>query len=187
VAGILASSAAIASNALLRFGERRANQVIASRAAAVECAQRLRGTAVTGSAGCPGNEAIPIVFMSAALMPAISLHVETSQAFYGTPALLNRTWIFKSLNRRWATTKCALGLNLVVNAGESCDEYPFASTYQGGPLSTVAGVPLTENWLQGGILSWFYAACRVAPDVPYFNEFVVIPVLAAPTAFQCGG
>jgi RHS repeat-associated protein len=186
-AGIIASSAAIATNALLRFGERTAQQVIASRAAARECANRYRGTAVTGTLDCPGNEAIPLVFMAASQMPAISLHVQASQQL-GRPALLNRTWVLKDFNRRVARMKCQLGIDVMLNAGESCDEYPFASTYQGGFSSTVAGVPLIENHIQGGVLSIFYTFCRVVPEVPYFNEFLVIPVLAVPPTktFQCG-
>ena len=182
VAGV---SGAIAPVAMAVLSKQK-NSVIASRAAAAQCAARYRDTAVTGNISCAGNTSIPIVFMSAApLMPTISAHVAASQSIYGRPSVLRRSWIFKDLNRRWATSKCGIGLDLVVNAGTSCDEYPFASSYEGGPLSTVAGVPLAENWYQGGVLSWFYASCGVLPDIPYFNEFVVIPVLSTTQTHQC--
>jgi len=38
----------------------------------------------------------------------------------------------------------------------SPDEYPFASTAQGGAGAQVQGVPLAEQRIQGGILSSFY-------------------------------
>ena len=38
----------------------------------------------------------------------------------------------------------------------SCDEYPFASTYEGGKGATIAEVPLKENQSQGGQLNAFY-------------------------------
>jgi hypothetical protein len=42
-------------------------------------------------------------------------------------------------------------------AGEqSPDEYPFASTYEGGSGAQVLGVPLAEQRIQGGSLSRFY-------------------------------
>ena len=183
---LAASAAGLATSALLRVGVRSSQQVIASRVMAMECARNARGKALTGPLSCPGNTAIPIVLMSGTQMPAISLHVEASQLL-GRPSLLRRTWLLKDSNRRVAMTKCRLGSELVFNAGESCDEYPFASSYEGGYSSTVAGVPLVENLIQGGVLSSFYGLCRVVPDVPVFNEFVVIPVLATPRSFQCGG
>jgi hypothetical protein len=53
----------------------------------------------------------------------------------------------------------------------SCDEYPFASTGQGGAGSSTRGVPLWENWLQGGLLSAFYFGMR--PGEPF--AVVVVP------------
>lgn len=38
----------------------------------------------------------------------------------------------------------------------SPDEYPFASTLQGGAGARVAGVPLQEQRIQGRVLSRFY-------------------------------
>ena len=38
----------------------------------------------------------------------------------------------------------------------SCDEYPFASTYEGGTGAVIAAVPIKENSSQGGQLSAFY-------------------------------
>jgi hypothetical protein len=40
--------------------------------------------------------------------------------------------------------------------GQSLDEYPFASSYEGGAGSTVNPVPVAEQDYQGGVLSRFY-------------------------------
>lgn len=40
--------------------------------------------------------------------------------------------------------------------GFSLDEYPFASTVEGGAGSTVRAVPVAEQNYQGGVLSSFY-------------------------------
>ena len=36
------------------------------------------------------------------------------------------------------------------------DEYPFASTYEGGKGAFVADVPQSEQNIQGGVLAQFY-------------------------------
>jgi len=40
--------------------------------------------------------------------------------------------------------------------GLSCDEYPFASTYQGGAGASTMPVPGWEQSVQGGVNSSFY-------------------------------
>jgi hypothetical protein len=50
--------------------------------------------------------------------------------------------------------------------GKSCDEYPFASTYEGGTTLSKANrgwawVPASEQNRQGGLLTGFYNANRV--------------------------
>jgi hypothetical protein len=73
-------------------------------------------------------------------------------------------------SRRAAVSKCnKMGL------APSCDEYPYASTYQGCALVTfcsVASVPLAENSSQGGDLSRFYGIERLA-DRDAFTVTVV--------------
>ncbi|KAK3578781.1 hypothetical protein CHS0354_030197 [Potamilus streckersoni] len=45
--------------------------------------------------------------------------------------------------------------------GQSCDEYPFASTSQGGRGATIRCVPAAENSSQGGQLNGFYRRYRL--------------------------
>ncbi|MEU8975989.1 NucA/NucB deoxyribonuclease domain-containing protein [Streptomyces monashensis] len=55
----------------------------------------------------------------------------------------------------------------------SCDEYPFASTREGGlamnpPNRAIAWVPLPEQKAQGGILRAFYQSNRILPGDPFY-------------------
>jgi hypothetical protein len=129
---------------------------------------------------------MPIVFMNEITMPGIGEHVFWSQSLWGEPARLHRTFLAKGMNRNIAYAKCAAHFMEVAvsTPGSSCDEYPFASTLE-GPIGTVAFVPLPSQWVQGGVLSVFYTACLIPPDVPVLNEFLVLPVMSAPSAFQC--
>jgi RHS repeat-associated protein len=164
----------------------RINNIVQSRAAARTCAAKYSATLTSWSSGdCP-DVRMPIVFMSDVVMPGIGQHVQMSQAM-GSPAILNRSAFLKYANRALNLTKCVMGLAMVTAAGgTSCDEYPFASTYQGGLGATVAKVPWTSNLAQGGVLSSFYTACMVQPDIYTLSEFLVIPVLQTTAGnFQC--
>ncbi|MGA9334840.1 MAG: RHS repeat-associated core domain-containing protein, partial [Rudaea sp.] len=163
----------------------RINNIVRSRAAAKACAASYASGLRPYTSGDCSQVRMPIVFMSETLMPGIGEHVQKSQAL-GSPAVLNRTSLLKITNRALNIAKCKIGLGIsVANGGSSCDEYPFASTYQGGIGATVAKVPLYSNLVQGGVLSSFYYACFVPPDVFPVNEFLVIPVLSTPTNFEC--
>jgi hypothetical protein len=50
------------------------------------------------------------------------------------------------------------------------DEYPFASTLQGGRGASIAGVPKIEQRRQGGALRGFYAKERVQVG----DQFLVV-------------
>ncbi|WP_367312967.1 NucA/NucB deoxyribonuclease domain-containing protein [Demequina zhanjiangensis] len=64
----------------------------------------------------------------------------------------------------------------------SCDEYPSASTAEGGPGASIRWVPGREQSKPGGFMAGFYSACgSVAGD-----RFVVAPMPSAPTiTFVC--
>lgn len=54
----------------------------------------------------------------------------------------------------------------------SLDEFPYASTYEGGYGALVAAVPARENSRQGAHLRWFYhVVCENKP-----TEFFVLPI-----------
>ncbi len=154
------------------------------KAKAKDCISRMRGSAI-GPRPCP-NTLLPIVFMSADRMPTIAAHVALAQP----PEILSRAGLGQNVrNRLVAIAKCALGgsINLRTALNNSCDEYPFASSIEGGIALTVSTmwVPIAEQWSQGGVLAAFYAYCNVLPGVPVMNVFGVLPVASSPTSFQC--
>lgn len=57
----------------------------------------------------------------------------------------------------------------------SCDEYPFASSSQGGNASTtsVAAVPLAANNSQGGLLNGQYNALRILVGDNYYVQVIL--------------
>ena len=55
--------------------------------------------------------------------------------------------------------------------GLSADEYPFASTYQGGERAFVQIVPIKEQWIQGGALAQFYSKFNIV-DGDKFNVII---------------
>jgi RHS repeat-associated protein len=153
VMGTLAQSAIVTTTALagMYSVNQRIKNVVGSRAAAQQCARSFAaGLKSFGPGDCPGVRT-PIVVMSEDRMPGIGEHVQIFQSM-GSPALLDRTVIDKIPNRVAALVKCYLaGQTIqVAQGGKSCDEYPFASTLQGGAPATIAKVPLRSNLVQGG-------------------------------------
>ncbi|KIS69430.1 uncharacterized protein UMAG_11931 [Mycosarcoma maydis] len=74
----------------------------------------------------------------------------------GKPTTLHRDSANASANR--AKTACKSPNRCANNASDSnsCDEYPYASSREGGTGSVTRCVPATENSRQGGTLSSFY-------------------------------
>lgn len=59
-----------------------------------------------------------------------------------------------------------------VPSGSQLDEFPYASTYQGGLGSFAGPVPAIQNAVQGGLLSAFYRYSLKGEPAP----FLVVPV-----------
>lgn len=53
----------------------------------------------------------------------------------------------------------------------SCDEYPYASSQQGGAGAVTRCVPAHENSVQGGTLSSFYTRSSIQDGDPYTVSF----------------
>lgn len=92
---------------------------------------------------------LPTLEIDSSKMPNIADNIRNAQS-NGAPNILTRTenQALIDANRRGAT-------KLFSGAG-SPDEYPFASTYEGGAGAFVKGVPLKEQLIQGGTMSRFY-------------------------------
>jgi hypothetical protein len=66
----------------------------------------------------------------------------------------------------------------------SCDEFPFASTVEGGARAVVMGVRRRENSQQGGIISQFMQRNALALG-QHNGEFFVCVKLTAAQAGHC--
>jgi len=75
------------------------------------------------------------------------------------------------LTRRKERRKEAIG-KYPTKAGMQRDEYPYASTFEGGKDALMAYVPSRENSIQGGMLGAMYRAGKLQTG----DAFLVIPV-----------
>jgi hypothetical protein len=104
--------------------------------------------------GVPGHRKrrIPTVVFSMRIGPAICANFDAAVRA-GAPTVLNR---ITSKDRRRRNRREALRGRPPAGAGFQWDEYPFASTRQGGAGARVMKVPAGENSYQGRTLSSFY-------------------------------
>jgi hypothetical protein len=93
-------------------------------------------------------------------VPAIAANIATGQAS-GLPIVL--TYLGQNnpqqrVNRGVASAndRQEREFGHVAGGGKECDEYPFASTYEGGSRTVIAEVDGWEQRRQGGILNVFY-------------------------------
>jgi len=118
-----------------------------------------RGT-VTGFAAEGASGDLPTFEVDADRMPNIARNVQ-SALDEGQPGVLNRT-----------TDQSLISANRAAACQGFCgpgspDEYPFASTMQGGAGARVAGVPLQEQFVQGGLLRAFYTKYGIGEGDPF--------------------
>ena len=99
--------------------------------------------------------------------PCISYNIATAQTA-GQPVTLTRTTNTSTIknNRKLSCGGLAADVTALNNTGgpgtpASCDEYPFASTLQGGGGAQAMIVPAFENNAQGGVLSGFYQTNQI--------------------------
>ena len=110
---------------------------------------------------------VPTVEFSRTRAPNIGNNFDNAVA-NGAPTRLNRT----TTRQRDRNRRDALRGQPPAGPGQSLDEYPFASSSQGGSNSRVAPVPVAEQNYQGGVLSSFYQRHGIKPGDPYDVRFV---------------
>ncbi|XP_028419058.1 uncharacterized protein LOC114544688 [Dendronephthya gigantea] len=76
----------------------------------------------------------------------------------GKPTMLNRVTDPKIIAQNRRNSGCP---KLPKVPGKNCDEYPFASSRQGGKGAEIMNVPSRENSIQGGLLAGFYRAQKI--------------------------
>ena len=132
---------------------------------------------------------MPIIFFDSESMPAITRHI-TSSIENGSPNVLTRTDSYNAMkNRLWAYAMCAALSQPFfprTPGANSCDEYPFASTQEGGMFATIWFSPVSEQNRQGGLISSFYTNCRIRENDPEFGVFAVVPVVSTGVPYECG-
>jgi len=88
-----------------------------------------------GTSGCIADDEIPILdFKGRGAIPAVSVHVGYAQAS-GLPGGIGMPPLTRTSDSNLAASNRDASCNRVRQArpaGQSCDEYPFASTYEGG-------------------------------------------------------
>ncbi len=111
---------------------------------------------------------LPVLVIESQRMPYIAAHIRDAQAA-GYPSVLRRLKN-KTQSERNRDAACA-ELPSPRPSGMQCDEYPFASTYEGGANSSARLVPEKEQEIQGGVMSGFYR--RRANNIQDGTPFIV--------------
>ncbi|PXY37237.1 NucA/NucB deoxyribonuclease domain-containing protein [Prauserella flavalba] len=107
---------------------------------------------------------LKFVIIDAARMPFIARNISTAWAA-GKPGVLTKDRAAEAVNRR----KVCLSSFPRPHGGQ-CDEFPFASTRQGGEGAQEQEVPARENQCQGGTLSRRYVAAGIGDG----DDFLVV-------------
>ncbi len=116
-----------------------------------------------------GNATPPkIIPMPLSVIPEVARNVAVGQL--SNPVMLKRAGVWQTLKNRYYTLK---GKG-VAGFGKSWDEYPFASSVQGGKVgAVVSAVDENQNWIQGGIIAACYLIEKISVGDSY--EVVVTP------------
>jgi len=112
---------------------------------------------------------LPAITFSKARTPGIASNIEAGLA-NGHPSVLTRLEGRDAIRAQRAD---ALAGQTRPPSGYSLDEYPFASTRQGGAGSQVAQVPVIEQNIQGGMLSSFYQKYGIAQGSQF--KVIIVP------------
>lgn len=112
---------------------------------------------------------IPVLIIDYNIMPNIARNIQFAIEDENKPSMLNR-----NMDPAWIAANRVLACGRFQGSG-SCDEYPFASSMQGGLGSRTAGVPLQENRIQGGVIGAFYARHRLVHGDPYLVRVINLP------------
>ena len=94
---------------------------------------------------------LPVLVIKSEKMPNIAAHIKQAQA-NGKASTLTRITDKAQID---ANREAACG-RFVRQGNLECDEYPFASTREGGSGASTRGVPPREQRVQGGTMSSFY-------------------------------
>ena len=151
---------------------------------------------ITTAGGCVDENYTPTLTYNSTpsanpLVGPVAQHIYTAQTAtpangglitkWGVPPSVNSSGapLFRDTNSadQTANNRAACG-SVTVPTGDSCDEYPMASTYEGAAFNSdysIAIVPSSANSSQGGITSSFYTSNRVLDAVDPFYVLAILP------------
>ncbi|WP_413232034.1 NucA/NucB deoxyribonuclease domain-containing protein [Micromonospora rifamycinica] len=130
------------------------------------------------SKGCVFPSVTPVFLLSGAESPLSPVHaafVSSAQtSLPGHPGRVDRVPLHRLSNTAQRDANRALSCAgfVPIDSADSCDEYPFAATYEGGAGAIVAHVPRTDNTNGGSKLSGFFQKDRVLDGDAFFVQVV---------------
>lgn len=104
----------------------------------------------------------------------------------GKPSMLSRKT--PGYSRGWLESRKGLGKPCTNAPGTQCDEYPFASSIEGGAANDVSlrSVDAPQNSGAGSQLRWFYTKCNIPANNPS-RKYKVLTMKGIPkTGYICG-
>lgn len=120
--------------------------------------------AMAGVAQCSSKCGAKYVDIDAGRMPFIAQNIRNAFVPGGKPFALQRGDGTKPFRQRNYLANCANFPKRYPDG--SCDEYPFASSWEGGAGAQTAEVPKREQNCQGATLKNQYTARQIAPGTP---------------------
>ncbi|XP_028419062.1 uncharacterized protein LOC114544690 isoform X3 [Dendronephthya gigantea] len=100
----------------------------------------------------------PTITFPCSRIPDVCKNMRNAIFSKGKPTTLNRITDPKKIAQNRRNSGCP---KLPKVPGKNCDEYPFASSRQGGAGAEIMNVPSRENSIQGGLLAGFYRAQKI--------------------------
>jgi hypothetical protein len=123
----------------------------------------------------PNNNKLPVLLVSRSVMPQIAAHIADAQAM-GYPSILTYRKLspYKLQQKGKRMKRIGAGCDDFVptTPGGSCDEYPFATTYEGGSGSSIREVPQTEQNTQGTEYIVFLRANKIQDGDRFIVEVI---------------
>ncbi len=113
-------------------------------------------------------EDLPVLQFSRSKMPNIADNIDEAIEA-GHPTVLTREAAEDAIK---ANRRAALKGTPKAKKGQSLDEYPFASSKEGGAGANVKSVPVKEQSIQGGTMSSFYQKNNIQDGDKFIVEII---------------
>ncbi|HWD21489.1 MAG TPA: RHS repeat-associated core domain-containing protein [Verrucomicrobiae bacterium] len=121
--------------------------------------------------GDESDQNIPTMYYSRGEFPTIAPKIATLQLTHPQWNLLHYTGpgLLSGIQRKLALKKVAIQSP---GSGNSWDEYPFATTLEGGTPADVQPAPNREQWKQGGKHNAFYIQNHMFYGAPFYVKVI---------------